>query len=52
MSWSAWALDNLWLVAGGSLVISFILHFVIIWLFKNSGKQQTKQTQSSDNLDK
>ena len=38
MGWSAWALDNLWLVAGGSLAVSFALHFVITWLFKNSGK--------------
>lgn len=38
MGWSAWALDHLWFVAGGSLAVSFILHFVIMWLFKNSGK--------------
>jgi len=45
MGWSAWALDNLWLVAGGSLVVSFLLHFVVVWLFKNSGK---KSNQSND----
>lgn len=39
MGWEAWALDNLWLVAGGSLVISFLLHFVVTWLFKNSGQK-------------
>lgn len=40
MGWSAWALDNLWLVAGGSLVVSLGLHFAVVWLFKNSAKQE------------
>jgi len=37
MGWSAWALDNIWLVAGGGLAISFALQYAITWLFKNSG---------------
>lgn len=37
MGWEAWALDHLWLVAGGSLLVSVILKFVITWVFKNSG---------------
>lgn len=53
MGWSAWALDNLWLVAGGSLVVSFALHFVITWLFKNSGNTVNntadKKVDKSDN---
>ncbi len=52
MGWSAWALDNLWLVAGGSLVISLLLHFVITWLFKNSGnKQVVNETEQTDKAD-
>ncbi len=47
MGWSAWALDNIWLVAGGSLVVSFLLHFVVVWLFKNSGKAQAKQAETN-----
>ncbi|MBN2606262.1 hypothetical protein [Hydrogenovibrio sp. JE_KL2] len=37
MGWSAWALDHIWLVAGGSLAISIALHFAIVWFFKRSG---------------
>lgn len=48
MGWSAWALDNLWLVAGGSLVVSFALHFVITWLFKNSGNKTHKPSADSE----
>ncbi len=44
MGWSAWALDNLWLVAGGSLLLSFALHFAITWLFKNSGNTVSEQS--------
>lgn len=40
MGWSAWALEHLWLVAGGSLVVSFLLHFAVVWLFKNSAKKR------------
>lgn len=47
MGWSAWALDHIWLVAGGSFLIVFILHFVIVWFFKNSGKK-TKTNKNSD----
>lgn len=47
MGWSAWALDNIWWVAGGSLAISFLLHFVVVWLFKNSGKTQSEQAEKS-----
>lgn len=42
MGWSAWALDHFWLVVGGSLVISIALHFIVIWLFKNSGNKSSK----------
>ena len=48
MGWSAWALDNLWLVAGGSLVLSLLMHFVVVWLFKNSGKESKQSNKSSD----
>ena len=49
MGWSAWALDNLWLVAGGSLAVSFLLHFVVVWLFKNSGKfTEARQNPQKD----
>jgi len=37
MGWESWALDHLWLVAGGTLLVSVILKFAITWLFKNSG---------------
>lgn len=37
MGWEYWALEHIWLVAGVSLLVSVILHFVITWLFKNSG---------------
>ena len=43
MGWSAWALNNLWLVAGGSLIVSLLLHFVVVWLFKNSGNKSVKK---------
>ncbi|WP_267463335.1 MULTISPECIES: hypothetical protein [Thiomicrorhabdus] len=36
MGWSAWALDHIGWVAGGTLAISFALHFVVVWLFKSS----------------
>lgn len=45
MGWSAWALDNLWLVAGGTLLISFALHFAVTWLFKNSGRPVQQDTK-------
>ncbi|MDX1796474.1 MAG: hypothetical protein R3219_07095 [Hydrogenovibrio sp.] len=41
MGWSAWALDHIGLVAGGSLAVSFLLHFVIVWLFKSSRKSES-----------
>lgn len=45
----AWALDHLWLVAGGSFLISVALHFVVTWLFKNSGNTAKKEhTQKPD----
>ncbi|MDX1352496.1 MAG: hypothetical protein R3254_05740 [Thiomicrorhabdus sp.] len=47
MGWSAWALDNLWLVAGGSLLVSLLLHFVVVWLFKNSA-QNHKRTNNDE----
>ncbi|WP_321325853.1 hypothetical protein [Thiomicrorhabdus sp.] len=45
MGWSAWALNNLWLVAGGSLIVSLLLHFVVVWLFKNSGNKSVKKAE-------
>ena len=48
MGWSAWALDNLWLVAGGSLLVSFLLHFAVTWLFKNSGKTKVDSTKEDN----
>lgn len=48
MGWSAWALDNIWWVAGGSFLISMILHYVIVLIFKNSGRkpQPNKDSES------
>ncbi|WP_319381096.1 hypothetical protein [Thiomicrorhabdus sp.] len=40
MGWSAWALDHIGWVAGGTLAISFLLHFVVVWLFKSSAKSK------------
>lgn len=51
MGWSAWALDHLWLVAGGSLIVSFLLHFLVTWLFKNSGNQAHSKKPSVTNID-
>jgi len=48
MGWSAWALDNIWLVAGGSLVVSFALHFAVTWLFKNSGKKSSSANLNNE----
>lgn len=38
MGWSAWALEHIGWVAGGSFAVSLLLHFAIVWLFKHSGK--------------
>lgn len=42
MGWSAWAMDHIGWVAGGSLAVVIALHFVVVWLFKNSGRPATK----------
>ena len=44
MGWSAWALDNLWLVAGGSLVVSFILH---LWTFLSNFPQYEESLEAA-----
>jgi len=45
MGWSAWALDNIWWVAGGSFAVSMVLHYVIVLIFKNSGKKQPVKSE-------
>lgn len=45
MGWSAWALDHIGLVAGGTLAISLALHFVVVLLFKRSGVKVSKTTK-------
>lgn len=49
MGWSAWALDHIWWVAGGSLAITALLHFAIVWLFKNSAKTRSKNNNQTEN---
>jgi len=42
MGWSAWALDHLWFIVGGLLIVSLLLHFGVMWLFKKSDKKRAE----------
>lgn len=39
MGWERWVIDNIIWVAGAVVLISFILQWLITWLFRNSAQK-------------